>query len=81
MITRCLGVDLDEEDISQVVIQDFKDDILICSDGFYKIFEETRVRFFNAFLKKRSVTIKSYLHELVANKNTDDASYVLFKNV
>jgi serine/threonine protein phosphatase PrpC len=81
MVTRCLGIDLDEQEISQVVISNFKDDILICSDGFYKIFEETRVRFFNAFLKKRNATIKNNLQDLVANKNTDDASYVLFKNV
>ena len=81
MITKCLGVDLDKEDISEMVINDFRDDILICSDGFYKIFEETRVTFFNAFLKKRSATIKSNLQGLVANRNTDDASYVLFKNV
>lgn len=81
MITRCLGVALEEKEIAEMIIHDFKDDILICSDGFYKIFEETRVSFFNAFLKKKKETIKNNLHDLVVNKNTDDASYVLFKNV
>ena len=82
MITKCLGLDLEEGDVFEKVINDFRDSILICSDGFYKIFEETRVSFFNSFLnKKRLETIKNNWQDLVENKNTDDASYVLLKNV
>ena len=81
MITKCLGLDLDEGDVFEQVITDFRDSILICSDGFYKIFEETRVSFFNAFLKKRLETTKNNWQDLVEHKNTDDASYILLKNV
>jgi len=81
VITKCLGIDLDKQDVPEMVINSFKDDILICSDGFYNLLEETRTDFFDALLKKRPSAIKRNIQSLVSNKNTDDASYVLFKNV
>lgn len=81
IITKCLGLELDNNQIRSNSIENFNDNILVCSDGFYKLFEETKLEFFYALNKSRSNYIKNSLRGLVADKNTDDASYVLFKNI
>lgn len=81
VITKCLGLPLADDDVSQSEIDNFKDDLLLCSDGFYKLYEETKLAFFEVLIKRNAATIKNNLHNLIADKNRDDASYVLFKNV
>lgn len=81
VITKCLGIDLANEQISEMVVNNFNDSLLICSDGFYNLFEKTKLDFFDAFFKKTSKAVKNNLHELIVDKNSDDASYILFKNV
>lgn len=81
IITKCLGIDLDKQQISQMSIDNFSDNILVCSDGFYKLFEETKITFFDALNKTRSSTIKSNLANLISNKHSDDATYILFKTI
>ena len=80
VITKFLGN-------SSLAISDFRqfkktinsDYLLICTDGFYRVFENNRLAFFEIFLKKRLTTIKYNIRLLVRGKNLDDSTYIFVK--
>lgn len=80
IVTKCLGMsNLNKEDFRQNTIQITDENLLLCTDGFYQFLEEDRMRFFHILNKKNINSIKEELVSLVADKNKDDATFVLIR--
>jgi serine/threonine protein phosphatase PrpC len=79
-ISKFLGdASLDLTDFRE--LQNFKDSghLLLCTDGFYKIFESNKLAFFDNFLKKSLPLIKERINSMVRGKNYDDSTFIFVK--
>lgn len=84
VVTRYLGmVDLDVEQILESHFNIQQSRILLCSDGFYSLFEENLSRFYEILNFSRAGNIRKALKAEINGHNSDDASYGLIfsKNV
>jgi serine/threonine protein phosphatase PrpC len=81
VITKCLGMlDLEKSDFyTKEFSLSEKEQILLCSDGFYSLMEKGIASFFETFYMQYLNSIKRKLNDLVKGNNIDDSTYVLIK--
>ncbi len=78
IVTKYLGmVQLDRSQIKDFSLDIEGRRILLCSDGFYALFESDLSKFHKILNFKRPQDIKSGLKREVNEKNFDDSSYIL----
>lgn len=80
VITKFLGhSDLQWNDFRQ--LENTKQDVhlLLCTDGFYRVFESNKLAFFDNFHKKSLPTIKEKINSLIRGKNFDDSTFIFVK--
>jgi len=81
IITKYLGMeDLEKVDYctKECSISE-KEQILLCSDGFYTLMEKEKIPYFETFYMQHLNSIKKKLHDLVKESNIDDSTYILIK--
>lgn len=79
VLTKCMGdLRLTVADFVQREIL-LEQGVLLCSDGFYKVMEEKRLRFFSIFNFKRTNNIKNSLKNEVIGRNQDDSTYIIIR--
>lgn len=83
ILLKCLGMeDLKSIDIKEDIYNGEAKRFLICSDGFYNIFEGNNkflLKVHKALNLKQSYYIKYNLNKLISGRNNDDASYALVR--
>jgi serine/threonine protein phosphatase PrpC len=80
ILTKYLGnPDLTLNDFRQ--LKCIKQDVhlLLCTDGFYKIFESNKLEFFSNFHKKSMMIIEEKITSLIRGKNLDDSTFIFVK--
>lgn len=80
-ITKCLGMDgLNKSDFytKEYRITE-KEQILLCSDGFYNLMEREKRTYFETFYMQYLTSMKKKLHDLVKESNIDDSTFILIK--
>ena len=78
VVTKYLGmVQLDRSQIEEFSLDVRGKRILLCSDGFYTLFESNLSKFHKILNFKRPQDIKRGLKREVSGKNFDDSSYIL----
>ncbi len=81
VITKCLGMkDLEKKDFytKEYEISE-KEQIILCSDGFYTLMEKEKIIYFQTFYMQQLNSIKRKLFDLVKKSNIDDSTYILIK--
>ena len=78
VVTKYLGmVQLDRTQIENFSLNIREKKALLCSDGFYILFEDNLSKFHKILNFKRPQDIKNGLKREVSGKNYDDSSYIL----
>jgi len=79
-ITKSLGMlKLKEVDFSQKDFRPNEQRYLFCSDGFYKLMENSVQSFYEILNFSKFTNIKKALQKNIIGNNTDDASYILIE--
>lgn len=79
ILTKSLWMYLDDNSINEILISKediYESNILICSDGFYNIFEINKLLFHKILHFKRLWNIQKRLKKEINRKNIDDSSYI-----
>jgi serine/threonine protein phosphatase PrpC len=80
VITKFLGnSDLHWNDFRQFESTKQDGHLLLCTDGFYRVFESNKLEFFDNFHKKSLPTIKEGINSLIRGKNFDDSTFIFVK--
>jgi serine/threonine protein phosphatase PrpC len=80
LITKYLGsTELAMSDFRQFMSKKDTSHLLLCTDGFYRVFESERLKFFDSFQKKSLTAIKEKLNSLIKGKNSDDSTFIFVK--
>jgi serine/threonine protein phosphatase PrpC len=80
VITKFLGnTDLEWNDFRQIENRKKDDHILLCTDGFYRLFESNKMEFFINFHKAPLSIMKEKINSLVKGKNSDDSTFIFVK--
>lgn len=83
ILLKCLGMEnLKAADVKEEIYSGDAKRFLICSDGFYNIFESNNkllLEVHKALNLKQSYYIKYNLNKLISGRNNDDASYALVR--
>jgi serine/threonine protein phosphatase PrpC len=80
-ITKCLGMEqLTKNDFYQKAYPiSAKDQVLLCTDGFYNLMENEKSFYFQVFHYHFINTIKNKLRNFIKGKNIDDCTFILIK--
>lgn len=77
VITKCLGMkDLDKNDFRMREVELKNRNILLCSDGFYGLFEASNMKYINILNTNKTSEIKDLLKESIKDNNYDDCTYI-----
>lgn len=77
-LTKCLGIKrLNNSDFYYKDINFTKGRILLCTDGFYKMFEAGLIASTKMLIHTNLDTSKRWIQENISGRNIDDASYIL----
>jgi serine/threonine protein phosphatase PrpC len=77
VITKCIGMrDFKLSDVHKFNIQSDQENFLLCTDGFYSLFEENKLKFLNILNSENDLLISKKINAMVKGRNTDDASYI-----
>jgi serine/threonine protein phosphatase PrpC len=80
IITKYLGrSDLNIGDFRQLMSNKDTSHLLLCTDGFYRVFESNRLKFFDSFQKRSLPNIKEKINSLIKGKNFDDSTFIFVK--
>jgi serine/threonine protein phosphatase PrpC len=80
VITKFLGnSDLHLNDFRQLESTKQDNHLLLCTDGFYRLFESNKLEFFDNFHKKSLPSIRERINSLIKGKNFDDSTFIFVK--
>lgn len=80
VITKFLGnSDLHLNDFRQFESTKQDGHLLLCTDGFYRVFESNKLKFFDNFHNKSLPSIKEKINSLIRGKNFDDSTFIFVK--
>ncbi|HYC85364.1 MAG TPA: protein phosphatase 2C domain-containing protein [Chryseosolibacter sp.] len=79
MITKCLGMKSIKASDFKLQQLDIIGSFLLCTDGFYRLMEANKMRFFRILNYKNLGRTVNQLRKEVANNNSDDCTYIIIK--
>jgi serine/threonine protein phosphatase PrpC len=71
--------DLKPDDFAVTRVPPTWDNYIICSDGFYRLMERRKRRFFEIFQFRYLKNIRKALKKEISGNNTDDATYIFVR--